>query len=89
MDKVLYPTNRRAVGAPAAGAGGGGGGFSDSEAEVKASMARLTAALKSANPPPVVVQEPDQEPIRIEVTIQEFGAAAAATPAGAPGGAAA
>ena len=53
----------------------------DTEKGVKVWMERLKTALKDANPPPVDVQEAGKPPVRIEFTITDFSAAAAAAAA--------
>ena len=80
METLLFPTNKKAVGLPEQGHVGRAA-FTDTEKGVKVWMERLKTALKDANPPPVDVQEAGKPPVRIEFTITDFSAAAAAAAA--------
>lgn len=80
VEKLLTPTNYRAVGASE---GAARGGFVDTETEVTAWMTRLRASLNHANPAPVSVAAvtSGEPPKVIKFTIADFGAAAEVPPA--------
>lgn len=80
VEKLLNPTNYRAVGASESAARGG---FVDTETEVSAWMTRLRAALKNTNPAPVTVAAvtSGEPPKVIKFTIADFGAAGEVPPA--------
>lgn len=80
--KLVHPTNPKAVGAAATGRGCAGVG-GDTEAGVKKWRAKLFDKLKGVNPAPVdaAAESPDAPPTRIELVIADY------VPAAVPGSA--
>ena len=80
-EKLINPTNHKAVGvqATAPGTRRESNGLGDGEAAVKHCMKVLGAALKNKNPPPVEIEAHEGKPAaRIEFTIAEYDVPAAA-----------
>ena len=71
-EKLVTPTNHKAVGAPM-GNRRQSGGLGDSESGVHKWKLVLNAALKNKNPPAIDVDAVDDEPGgRIELTIADY-----------------
>jgi hypothetical protein len=78
-EKLIKPTNHKAVGVQAAVSGTRreSNGLGDGETSVKHWMKVLGAALKNKNPPPVEIAAHEGKPAaRIEFTVREYDAPA-------------
>jgi hypothetical protein len=81
-EKLIKPTNHKAVGVQAAAPGTRreSNGLGDGEASVKHWMKVLGAALKNKNPPPVEIAAHEGKPAaRIEFSIAEYDEPASAS----------